>query len=81
MMSSSSKEEFIKQLENIVEGVRQSKMKVERKLAEEKEQRDKLSHNLQSLVEQQRRYVAAVRQLSIECRRHEALLTEHKTWI
>lgn len=37
----------------------------------EKEKRDSLNHELQSLIEQQRRYVAAVRQLSIECKKLE----------
>lgn len=43
---------------------------------EEKQKRDQLSHTLQGLVEQQRRYVASVRQLSIEFRKHEALLAQ-----
>lgn len=73
VLSNSSKDEFLKQLEGIADGVHQSKMKVERKFMEEKQQRDKLSHTLQSLVEQQRRYVGAIRQLSIECKKHEEL--------
>ena len=51
-------------------------LKVERRHAEERERRDKLSKELLGLVEQQRRYVAAVRQLTIECRRNEALLAQ-----
>ncbi|PSN52794.1 Coiled-coil domain-containing protein 93 [Blattella germanica] len=49
---------------------------VERRKSEERQRRDKLSQQLLGLVEQQRRYVAAVRQLTIECRRNEALLAQ-----
>jgi len=49
---------------------------VERRRSEERQRRDKLSQQLLGLVEQQRRYVAAVRQLTIECRRKEALLAQ-----
>lgn len=51
--------------------MKQSKLKVESKYVAEKEKRDALSHELQMLVEQQRRYVAAVRQLSVECKKLE----------
>lgn len=51
-------------------------LKVVRRHTEERERRDKLSKELLGLVEQQRRYVAAVRQLTIECRRNEALLAQ-----
>lgn len=78
MLSASGREEFLKQFQNIVEGVKQSKEKVERKLLDEKKKRDQLSATLQILIEQQRKYVAAIRQLSIECKRHEALLSEYK---
>ncbi|KAF2896178.1 hypothetical protein ILUMI_09995 [Ignelater luminosus] len=74
--SSSNKEEFLQKLGDIVDCIKQSRLKVEQKLIEEKQKRDQLSHTLQGLVEQQRRYVAAVRQLSIEFRKHEALLAQ-----
>lgn len=73
MRTTLGKEEFITQLQNILDGVHQSKMKVEHKLIQEKQERDHLSLILQSLVEQQRKYVAAIRQLSVECQKHEAL--------
>ncbi|XP_044254005.1 coiled-coil domain-containing protein 93 [Tribolium madens] len=78
MLSASGKEEFLKQFQNIVEGVKHSKEKVERKLVDEKRKRDQLSAALQVLIEQQRKYVAAIRQLSIECKKHEALVAEYK---
>ncbi|CAG2060530.1 unnamed protein product [Timema podura] len=70
------KEQFMKQFDAIVEGIKQNKVKVERRKSEERRRRDQLSQQLQSLVEQQRRYVAAVRQVTIECRRNEALLAQ-----
>lgn len=76
MQSSSGREEFLKQLENIVEGVKQSKNKIEQKLSEEKQKRDQLSNVLQGHIDVQRRYVSAIRQLSIECKKYEALLTQ-----
>ncbi|PNF38272.1 Coiled-coil domain-containing protein 93 [Cryptotermes secundus] len=74
MSSTSGKEQFMKQFDAIVEGIKQNKVKVEHRHSEEHQRRDKLSHELLGLVEQQRRYVAAVRQLTIECRRNEAML-------
>ncbi|CAH1970706.1 unnamed protein product [Acanthoscelides obtectus] len=79
MSSSSGKEEFLLQFQNIVDSVRQSKMKVEHRLNEEKKKRDELSSTLQGLVELQRKYVAAVRQLSLECQKHEVLLAQRKS--
>lgn len=68
----------MKQLESILDSVQQSKRKVEARLLNEKQKRDVLSQTLQGFIEQQRKYVAAVRQLSIECRRHEMLLAQQE---
>lgn len=76
MASASGKEQFLKQFEAIVEGVKRNKSKVERRCAYEKNKRDTFSRQLVTLIEQQRKYVAAVRQLTIECRRNEALLAQ-----
>lgn len=75
MASNSGKEQFLKQFELIVDGVQRNKAKVEKRYAEEKNRRDTLSRQLVTLMEQQRKYVAAVRQLTIECRKNETLLT------
>lgn len=77
MQSSAGKEEFLKQFENIVENVKQTKTRIQNKCTEERRVRDELSQKLLSLIEQQRRYVAAVRQLDIECRKNEMLLAQH----
>ncbi|XP_011312094.1 coiled-coil domain-containing protein 93 isoform X2 [Fopius arisanus] len=74
MASVSGKEQFLKQFEAIISGVKRNREKVEKKCAEEKERRFNLNKDLVTLVEQQRKYVAAVRQLTIECRKNEALL-------
>ncbi|XP_006565055.2 coiled-coil domain-containing protein 93 isoform X2 [Apis mellifera] len=76
MASASGKEEFLKQFEAIVAGVKRNKTKVEKRCADEKNRRDALSRQLVTLIEQQRKYVAAVRQLTIECRKNEALLAQ-----
>ncbi|XP_020293006.1 coiled-coil domain-containing protein 93 isoform X2 [Pseudomyrmex gracilis] len=76
MASTSGKEQFLKQFETIVAGVKRNKAMVEKRCADEKNRRDALSRQLVTLVEQQRKYVAAVRQLTIECRRNEALLAQ-----
>nr|XP_022918328.1 coiled-coil domain-containing protein 93 isoform X1 [Onthophagus taurus] len=73
MMSNVGREEFLRQLDKIVEGVKQSKCRIELNLVEEKQKRDQLGAKLQGLVELQRKYVAAVRQLSIECKKFEVL--------
>lgn len=78
MKTSGGKEEFITQFQNILESVRQSKIKVEQKSSEVKQERDNLCLSLQTLIEQQRKYVTAIRQLSIEYRKHEALLSQKR---
>ncbi|CAL7944258.1 unnamed protein product [Xylocopa violacea] len=76
MASTSGKEQFLKQFEAIVAGVKRTKAKVEKRCADERNRRDELSRQLVTLIEQQRKYVAAVRQLTIECRKNEALLAQ-----
>ncbi|GJQ70700.1 hypothetical protein Trydic_g634 [Trypoxylus dichotomus] len=76
MQSSASSEEFLNQLINIVEGVKQSKAKIENKRLEEKQKHDQLISTLQGLIDTQRRYVVAVRQLSVECKKYEMILAQ-----
>ncbi|XP_044732184.1 coiled-coil domain-containing protein 93 isoform X2 [Chrysoperla carnea] len=78
MCTNTGKEEFLNELNRIVESVKQTKAKVETRCAEEQNSRDNLSNQLQGLIAEQRKYVALVRQLSIECRRNEALIEELK---
>lgn len=74
MMSTKGKAEFLDQFQNIVENIRQTKLKSEQKLNREKQTRDQLSATLQGLVEHQRKYVTAIKQLDLECRKHESLI-------
>ena len=76
MASASGKEQFLKQFEAIIAGVKKNKEKVGRRCAEEKDRKYALNRQLVTLMEQQRKYVAAVRQLTIECRKNEALLAQ-----
>ncbi|XP_015185941.1 PREDICTED: coiled-coil domain-containing protein 93 isoform X2 [Polistes dominula] len=76
MASTSGKKQFLKQFEAIVAGVKRNKSMVEKRCADEKNRRDDLSQQLVMLIEQQRKYVVAVRQLTIECRKNEALLAQ-----
>ncbi|XP_076623861.1 coiled-coil domain-containing protein 93 isoform X1 [Colletes latitarsis] len=76
MASTSGKEQFMRQFEMIVAGVKINKAKVDKRCTDEKNKRDALSQQLATLIEQQRKYVAAVRQLTIECRKNEALLAQ-----
>ncbi|XP_017775729.1 PREDICTED: coiled-coil domain-containing protein 93 isoform X2 [Nicrophorus vespilloides] len=71
METNNGKEEFLTEFEKIGESVRLSKMKLDRRLSEEKHKRDQLQYKLQNLLDLQRKYVTAVRNLSIECKRQE----------
>lgn len=73
MSSVHGREEFIKQFEVIVTGVKQTEQKVRQKYNEECARRDELNAELQSLLELQRQYAAAVKQLTKECQRCEQL--------
>ncbi|XP_075167322.1 coiled-coil domain-containing protein 93 isoform X1 [Haematobia irritans] len=73
MMTQHGREEFVQQFEQIVHGVKQTEQKVKQKLMEEKRRRDALNEELQGLLELQRQYAAAVKQLTIECQRCEEL--------
>lgn len=78
LQSSVASEEFLKQLMNIVDGVKHSKNKIESRRLEEKQKHSQLSSTLQGLIDVQRRYVAAVKQLSVECKKYESLLAQAK---
>uniref|UniRef100_A0A1B6D2L0 Coiled-coil domain-containing protein 93 n=2 Tax=Clastoptera arizonana TaxID=38151 RepID=A0A1B6D2L0_9HEMI len=64
MSSSSRKEQFMNQFDAIVEGVKQNKFKVEQKRNDEKKVEDDLRLQLLELLDIQRQYVAALKQLS-----------------
>ncbi|XP_064543753.1 coiled-coil domain-containing protein 93 [Drosophila montana] len=73
MLSPHGREDFIKQFETIVDGVKSAQDKVRHKYNEERMRRDELNEELLSLLELQRQYAAAVKQLTRECHRCDQL--------
>ncbi|XP_022184911.2 coiled-coil domain-containing protein 93 isoform X2 [Nilaparvata lugens] len=67
MASPAAMDQFMTQFEGILHGIQQNKRKVEQKLNDEKRQRDQLSSRLLALIELQRQYVSALKQLMAEC--------------
>uniref|UniRef100_A0A182NAN8 Coiled-coil domain-containing protein 93 n=1 Tax=Anopheles dirus TaxID=7168 RepID=A0A182NAN8_9DIPT len=78
MQTPHSREQFVQQFETIVEGIRATKIKLKKKCDDEKAKRDGLNAQLLCLVEQQRKYAATVKQLTMECQRNEALMQHLK---
>lgn len=76
MANVQSREQFIKQFESILDGIKQSKTKVQNKYDDEKAKRDGLNAQLLCLVEQQRKYATAIKQFTKECQRNEELLVK-----
>ncbi|KAK8390211.1 hypothetical protein O3P69_013055 [Scylla paramamosain] len=71
--NSSSMDEYLHQLETIVEGIRQNKMKLERRRTEERARKTNLSEELARLQDLNRQYAKTVHQLGQEIARSEAL--------
>jgi len=76
MGSAINKEQFLKQFEQIVDGVKQNLTRVEKKRHEEKLKRDELNDEYLALVEKQRQYFKTVKDFQEECRKNEILLTK-----
>lgn len=68
-----SMDEYVHQLETIVEGIRQNKMKLERRRTEERARRSNLGEELARLQDLNRQYAKTVHQLGQEIARSEAL--------
>lgn len=79
MANGQAKEQFLKQLADIVEGVNQTKIKLGNRCQDEKARRDGLSHMLKCLNEHQRNYALAVKQFTTECKRNEELQAHVQT--
>ncbi|XP_034652051.1 coiled-coil domain-containing protein 93 [Drosophila subobscura] len=79
MMSPHGREDFIRQFETIVDGVKSAQDKVRHKYNEERMRRDELNEELQSLLELQRQYASAVKQLTRECQRCDQLQQQLKS--
>ncbi|KAK4323496.1 hypothetical protein Pmani_005811 [Petrolisthes manimaculis] len=74
--SSANMDEYLQQLETILEGIRQNKMKLERRGGEERLHRSSLSEELSRLQELNRQYARTVHALGQEITRNEML--QHK---
>nr|XP_056717239.1 coiled-coil domain-containing protein 93 [Euleptes europaea] len=78
MASSTAREQFLRQMEQIVEGIKQNRMKMEKKKQENKMRRDQLNDEYLELLEKQRLYFKTVKEFKEECRRNEMLLSKLK---
>ncbi len=61
ILSQTGKEDFLKQLEKIVESVKQNRFKIERRQQEEKVKRDGLNIQLSQLVDKARQYAKVLK--------------------
>uniref|UniRef100_A0A452EIA9 Coiled-coil domain-containing protein 93 n=1 Tax=Capra hircus TaxID=9925 RepID=A0A452EIA9_CAPHI len=78
MASSASRDQFLRQMEQIVEGIKQSRMKMEKKKQENKMRRDQLNDQYLELLEKQRLYFKTVKEFKEEGRKNEMLLSKVK---
>ncbi|XP_005089338.2 coiled-coil domain-containing protein 93 [Aplysia californica] len=76
MASPANREVFLKQFEQMVDGVKQNKARAEKKRQEEKMKRDQLSDHHLDLIEKQRLYFKTVKDFKEECRKNEILLSK-----
>lgn len=65
MTTVASKEQFLKRLEDIVEGISSTKTKFKKKHDEAKFRRDDLNTQLLGLIDLQRKYAALIKQFKI----------------
>ncbi|CAL8265932.1 unnamed protein product [Lota lota] len=76
MSSSSAKEQFLRQMEQIVEGIKQNRIKMEKKKQENKMRRDQLNDDYLELLDKQRLYFKTVKDFKEACRKNEMLLSK-----
>ncbi|KAF7657461.1 hypothetical protein LDENG_00026590 [Lucifuga dentata] len=79
MSSSAAKDQFLRQMEQIVEGIKQSRIKMEKKKQENKMRRDQLNDEYLELLDKQRLYFKTVKDFKEECRKNEMLLSKLRT--
>lgn len=63
MNSPTVRDQFLKQFEAIVMGIKENKNKVTKRLQDEKDKKEKLNSELLLLLDQQRKYAAAIKKL------------------
>lgn len=76
MSSSAARDQFLRQMEQIVEGIKQSRIKMEKKKQENKMRRDQLNDDYLELLDKQRLYFKTVKDFKEECRKNEMLLSK-----
>ncbi|KAM9033165.1 coiled-coil domain-containing protein 93 isoform X1 [Sarcophilus harrisii] len=81
MASSAARDQFLRQMEQIVDGIKQNRMKLEKKKQENKMRRDQLNDEYLELLEKQRLYFKTVKEFKEECRKNEILLSKVKSHI
>lgn len=74
MSSATTKDQFLAQFELIVDGVKQNRLKVDKKRQEAKMSRDRLHDHFLELVDKQRLYFRTVKEFKEECRKNELLM-------
>ncbi|XP_072435719.1 coiled-coil domain-containing protein 93 isoform X1 [Chiloscyllium punctatum] len=79
MAATASRDQFLRQMEQIVEGIKQNRMKLEKKKQENKMRRDQLNDEYLDLLEKQRLYFKTVKEFKEECHINEMLLTKMRT--
>ncbi|XP_062394780.1 coiled-coil domain-containing protein 93 [Sardina pilchardus] len=78
MASAGAREQFLRQMEQIVEGIKQSRAKNEKKKQENKMRRDQLNDEYLELLDKQRLYFKTVKDFKEECRKNEMLLSKYR---
>lgn len=78
MSNMHTKEQFVLQMEQTVDGVGQTKLKIQNKLEEEKRKRDAANSQLSALIEQQRKYAVVLKQFTKDCERNDQLVKKLK---
>lgn len=78
MTTPATRDQFLAQFEHIVEGVKQNRLKVEKKRQEAKMSRDRLHDHFLELVDKQRLYFRTVKEFKEECRKNEVLVGKLK---
>lgn len=78
MSNTSAKEQFVNRFEIIVDGIQQTKKKVQARLEDEKSKRDHSLSQLSELIEKQRKYAVALKNFKQNCERNERLMKQCK---
>jgi hypothetical protein len=78
MSTGKNKELFLRQVQEILNGVKQDRERLEKRRGDEKMEKDRLNGIYLELVEKQRAYYKTVRDFQEECRRNEILVSKLK---